>query len=187
MAGRNLWHQPQFQPELNSTYKFSGSRDRYSWERDYNHHLQRMQAVETRPVHHPKIKKREYHPRELLQLEAEKNINFINRTKINMLPLSSRNSSRPGSRRPSQYRSLPVSVNHSPLITPQASQLRRNTMPELYMNQSYPIIKRPTILKKSSKPHRKVVEEPSSLSYMDNLLQGLLVEIMENKKNCLRK
>lgn len=146
MAGRNLWHKPYFQPELNSVNKFASSKDRYLWERQYNHHLLRLQNIQTRPTYKPKIMKREYRLDEVREVEAEKAKKFYERTRLNTLPLDSRPSSPSSSRRSSRRSSEVSGVNHSPNISPRISRAKWSSLPNslqsLYPSQNYPIFKR---------------------------------------------
>ena len=150
MAGRNLWHKPYFQPELYPVNKNASSKDRYLWETNYNHHLLRLQNIQSRPVHRPRIIKREYNLEDLEKLEAEKARLFQERTQLNTLPIDSRSASPAHSRQSSEVSGL----NRSPGTSPRTSGIVSRSWPSsrqsLYTKQNYPTVRR------SSKVERRV-------------------------------
>lgn len=105
MAGKNMWHKPYFQPQLNEKAKYCNSKDRYLWESSYNNHLRRLQIIQNRIVYKPTIIKRNYSDLQYRRLNKERSRVLSLRTQINTMPQSSnsnspaisRATSRPGS------------------------------------------------------------------------------------------
>lgn len=191
MAGRNLWHKPYFQPELNSVTKFASSKDRYLWETKYNHHLQRLQDIQSRPTHRPKIIKREYGPAEVQQIEADKARQFFERTQLNTLPLDSRPPSPSSSRRASLRNSEVSGLNRSPNISPRSSNIRRHTAPNslqsLYPNQNYPIIKRASIPKQPKVKSGKDCNCDTTFIDSDHFFKSRVSGMWNGLPNCCKK
>lgn len=115
MAGRNMWHTPFFQPQLNNSAKFSNSKDRYRWESQYNGHLKRLQIIQGRQIYRPEIIKRTYPHSQYHQLDRERARAFAIRTQLNRLPLS-------GTTYSSRENSAASSRAGSPVPSPRGSR-----------------------------------------------------------------
>lgn len=160
------------------------SMDKLFWERNYDHHRNRVAQIDNRQVTKPKIIKREYQNYDPNKMAREKARQLRYRTKINTYPLDSKQSSPAGSPMSSRRNSF-TGTTISPGISPYGSRIlsptsKTNSTNSMYLTQMYPVI-RSVSAKPSS--HYKVAKIGYKTDFSDYMLKKQLGNVL-NKREC---